>query len=90
MAAGSSAPPTFAAITPNTGPAAGGTAVIITGTGFDSVTSVTFGGAAAIITHESSTALEVTTPAGRARAVDVVVITRDGHEVTATAGFTYA
>lgn len=89
QAAGSSSPPTLAAVTPNTGPAAGGTAVIITGTGFDSVTSVKFGGMTATITHETSTALEVTTPAGQAGVVDVVVTTNDGHEVTSTAGFTF-
>jgi prefoldin subunit 5 len=85
--AAGSPPPTLAAITPNTGPAAGGTAVIITGTGFDSVTHVTFGGAPATITHQTSTALEVNTPAGRTGVVDVVVTTRDGHDITAS--FTY-
>ena len=87
--AGSSLPPTLAAITPHSGPAAGGTAVVITGAAFDSVTSVTFGGAAATITHQTSTALEVTTPAGKAGAVDVVVSTRDGHDVISNASFTY-
>jgi len=68
---------------------AGGTAVIITGIAFDSVTSVTFGGAAAIITHQTSTALEVTTPAGQTGVIDVAVTTSDAHHVTSTAGFTF-
>src|SRR6185295_4752029 len=55
LQAAASAPPTLAAVTPNTGPAAGGTAVIITGTGFNSVISVTFGGIAATITHQTTT-----------------------------------
>jgi uncharacterized protein YlxW (UPF0749 family) len=82
-------PPTLAAITPNTGAAAGGTSVNITGTNFDSVMSVMFGGAAATITNHTNTALEVTTPAGQAGAVDVVITTRDGHSVTSTGGFTF-
>jgi hypothetical protein len=90
LQAAATSPPTLAAVTPNTGPAAGGTAVIITGTGFDSVVSVTFGGVAATITHETPTAIEVTTPAGRTGAVDVVVTTNDGQTVTSTRGFTFS
>ena len=89
LQAAASSPPTLAAVTPHTGPAAGGTAVIITGTGFDSVTSVTFDAAPATITHQTSTAVEITTPAGHAGVVDVVVSTRDGHSVTSTGGFTF-
>jgi hypothetical protein len=89
LQAAASAPPTLAAVTPNTGPAAGGTAVIITGTNFNSVVSVTFGGVAATITRETTTAIEVTTPAAQAGLVDVVVTTKDGHAVTATGGFTF-
>ena len=89
QAATAAPPPTLSAITPNTGPAAGGTHVIITGTGFDSVTSVTFGDTAATITHQNSTALEVTTPCGETGVIDVVVTSKDGHKVTWTAGFTF-
>src|ERR1043165_3629724 len=89
QAATAAPPPTLSAITPNTGPAAGGTHVIITGTGFDSVTGVTFGDTAATITHQTSTALEVTTPCGETGVIDVVVTSKDGHKVTWTAGFTF-
>jgi len=89
QAATAAPPPTLSAITPNTGPAAGGTHVIITGTGFDSVTGVTFGDTAATITHQNSTALEVTTPCGETGVIDVVVTSKDGHKVTWTAGFTF-
>lgn len=87
--AAASTPPTLAAVTPNTGPAAGGTAVIITGTNLDSIMSVTFDGAPATITHQTPSALEVTTPAGQAGVADVVVTTRDGHTLTSTCVFTY-
>jgi len=89
QAAVAATPPTLAAITPNSGPAAGGTAVIITGTGFDSVTGVTFGGTAGTITHKNGTALEVTTPCGETGVVDVVVTSKEGHNVTWTSGFTF-
>ena len=76
-------------VTPKTGPAAGGTAVIITGTGFDSVSSVTFGGAAATIDTQTSSALGVTTPAVPAGAVDVVVTNNSGQSDNAAGGFTF-
>jgi hypothetical protein len=82
--------PVIAAVTPNNGPAAGGTAVAITGVGFDSVTSVMFGNAPATINRQSSTAVEVTVPAGQAGAVDVTVTNMDGQSVTSPGGFQYA
>lgn len=85
----SSPPPTLAAVTPNTGPAAGGTAVIITGTNLDTVTTVAFDGAPATITHQTNTALEVTTPAGRTCVADVTITSKDGHTVTSTGAFTF-
>jgi len=84
------AAPVIAAVTPNTAPAAGGTAVAITGVGFDSVTSVLFGNAPATIKRQSSTAVEVTAPAGQAGTVDVTVTNMDGQSVTSPGGFTYA
>ena len=90
LQAAASSPPTLAGVTPDTGPAAGGTAVIITGTNLDSVMSVTFGGVAAIITRQTPTALEVTTPTGHPGLVDVAITTRDGQAVTSTCGFTYS
>src|ERR1043165_2679647 len=78
LQAAASSPPTLAGVTPDTGPAAGGTAVIITGTNLDSVMSVTFGGVAAIITRQTPTALEVTTPTGHPGLVDVAITTQIG------------
>jgi|GEM_PF-1243092 len=85
------APPPLAvtALTPNSGPAAGGTPVTIAGSGFNSVTSVTFDGVAAIINHQSSTAIDITTPAGQPGPVNVVVTNQDGSNATSTGGFTF-
>ena len=82
-------PPVIAAIMPNNGPSAGGTAVAITGTGLDSVTSVTFGGVPATINRQTSTVIEVATAAGQPGAVDVIVTNRDGQTVTSPGGFTF-
>jgi IPT/TIG domain/NHL repeat len=59
--------PTIASISPNNGPSAGGTAVTITGTGFNSSSAVKFGeAAAASATVNSSTSITATSPAGSA------------------------
>lgn len=82
--------PTIAAISPNTGVAAGGTAVIITGTNFTTGTTVTFGGTAGTsIVVKDSTMLTCATPAKTAGAYNVVVTTAGG-TATATNGFTYS
>src|SRR5215831_16706710 len=50
--------PTITNLNPNTGPAAGGTSVVITGTDLTGVTSVTFGGAPATgITANTATSV---------------------------------
>lgn len=59
------APPVVTGISPATGPAAGGTKVTITGTGFTGETYVTFGPAGTqSITIHSATSITVTTPPG--------------------------
>ncbi|MFF9901234.1 IPT/TIG domain-containing protein [Streptomyces longispororuber] len=81
---------TITAITPATGPAAGGTTVTIKGTRLDGVTTVSFGAAAGTeLKVVSATELRVKTPAGTAGAANVVVAADSGN-VTKTAGFTYA
>lgn len=73
------AAPTVAAITPASGPAAGGTAVTITGTDFTGANSVTIGGAAATgVAVVSATTITATTPPGTAGAKDVAVTTPAG------------
>jgi hypothetical protein len=92
LGAGGAAPPTPRAVTtisPSQGVPAGGTVVTITGTGFATGASVTFGGSAATaVTVTSSTSLTATTPDHAAGTVDVVV-TVGSQSVTKTGGFTY-
>lgn len=69
-------PVEFTSITPTTGPKAGGSPVLIVGTGFTGATSVTFGGdAAASFTVLDDTQIAAVTPAHAAGAVDVVITT---------------
>ena len=86
-------PVTVTGVTPNTGPAAGGTPVTITGTNFISPVSVTFGGVAATnVVVVNSTTITATTPAHAAGAVDVVVTLQgicSGLSGTLPNGFTY-
>ncbi len=85
-------PPTVTAVSPATGPVAGGTPVTITGTGFTGATSVHFGSAAGIaVVVESDTQLTVTTPAGPAGAAPVTVTAPGGTSTAgATSQFTYS
>jgi hypothetical protein len=72
------------ALSPAIGPPAGGTTVVITGTGFTKNSTVTFGGVpAASCTYNSATKLTVVTPAHDYGVVDVVVTT-DGSATEAT------
>ncbi|WP_158638038.1 putative Ig domain-containing protein [Sphingomonas ginsenosidivorax] len=87
---GYASPPTVTAATPTTGPTAGGTTVVITGTNFAGTSAVTFGATAATaVTIDSATQITATTPAGIAGPVAIGVTTPGG---TATLGgvFTYA
>ena len=71
-------------------PAAGGTAVTLTGTNFAAGATVTVGGAAATsVVVVSSTRITAVTPAGAAGARDVRVALSGGQAVTLTGGFTY-
>ena len=82
--------PTLQTITPSQGPAAGGTPVTITGSGFGGpATTVTFGGVTATIESRSATTLDVISPAHASGPVDVVVTNPDGQQAIATTGFLY-
>ena len=66
--------PTVSSVSPNSGPAAGGTTVTITGANFAAGATVTFGGAAATnVVVVSGTQITATTPAGSAGAATVTV-----------------
>jgi len=83
------APPVIDAITPITGPAAGGTGVTLTGSGFSGTTGVTFGGTAAtgLIVNDPGTVTCIT-PAHAAGAVPVVLQNPRGN-VTAAEQYAY-
>jgi PKD repeat protein len=82
--------PTVSSISPNSGPALGGTAVTITGTGFASGASVRFGGVAATnVNVASSTSITATTPAQAQATVNVVVTNSDGQSGTLVNGYSY-
>ncbi|MHB1441078.1 MAG: glycoside hydrolase domain-containing protein, partial [Cuniculiplasma sp.] len=79
-------PPTVSGVTPNSGPSTGGTNVTVTGTGFVTGTTVTFGGVAAtnVVVASSGTSLTATSPAYSTQSgaqVDVEVTTTYGTSV---------
>ncbi len=82
--------PTVATVTPNSGPATGGTSVTIDGTGFTTATGVSFGAAPASSFHVvSDTELTAVSPAGSGT-VDVTVTSAGGTSATSSADqFTY-
>jgi IPT/TIG domain/Bacterial Ig-like domain (group 3)/Putative Ig domain len=82
--------PTVGSISPNSGPAAGGTSVTITGSNFQAGATVFFGGVAALsATISSATRIQVVTPAHAAGTVDVVVQNPDLQTSTLSGGFAY-
>jgi len=82
--------PAVTSLSPTSGPAAGGTSVTITGTGFTGASAVKFGStAAASFTVNSATQIAATSPAGSGT-VDVTVTTASGTSATSLADqFTY-
>jgi hypothetical protein len=81
--------PTVSSVSPSSGPAAGGTAVTITGANFASGATVKFGSTAATnVVVVSSTSITATTPAGSAGAATVTV-TVSGQTGSLTNGFNY-
>ncbi|MGA2498621.1 MAG: IPT/TIG domain-containing protein, partial [Tepidisphaeraceae bacterium] len=84
--------PVVSSLSPKGGNIAGGTSVIITGTGFAGATAVNFGGAAASsFTVNSATQITAFAPAQAAGAVDVTVTATGGTSPAVAADkFTYA
>jgi len=82
--------PKVAVIAPNTGPTAGGTPVIITGSDFAAGARVKVGGAPVTsITAISATSISASTPPGPAGQADVEVENADGQKGVLTGGFKY-
>ena len=77
--------PTVTSISPNFGPAAGGTSVTITGANFTGASAVNFGSTAtASFTVNSSTSITATSPAGKGK-VDITVTTPTGTSAAVSA-----
>jgi hypothetical protein len=82
--------PTVTSISPNSGPTAGGTAVTITGTGFQSGATVQFDTASATsVVFVNATTITAVTPAHTAGTANVTVRNPDTQQGTLAAGFTY-
>ena len=82
--------PTLTGVSPASGTAAGGTAVTISGTGFQAGATVSLGGTPATgVTVMNSTTITATTPAHAAGVVNVIVTNSDTQSGTLTQGFTY-
>jgi IPT/TIG domain len=87
---GLAAAPTVSSIAPTSGPAAGGTAVTISGTGFAAGATVTLGGSAATsVVVGSATSITATTPGHAAGAVTVTVTNTDAQSGSCAGCFTY-
>jgi hypothetical protein len=83
--------PTVTALSPTSGPTAGGTVVTVTGTNFLSGATVRVGGALATgVTFVSATQVRATTPAGAAGVVSVQVTNPDAQSATLASAFTYS
>lgn len=80
--------PTVTGVSPNNGPAAGGTSVTVTGTNLLGATAVTFGGAPATnLSVTNATSLTCTTPAGAG--LVAVAVTTGGGTGTLPSAYTY-
>lgn len=80
--------PTVTSLSPTSGPTAGGTSVVITGTGFSGTTSVLFGATSAVsFTVNSATQITAIAPSGSG-AVNVTVTNAGGTSAT-SAGSVY-
>ncbi|MFS8130858.1 MAG: beta strand repeat-containing protein [Candidatus Dojkabacteria bacterium] len=83
-------PPVITSINPAFAAEAGGTQIVITGTGFIDTPTITFGGVSATsVTFVSSTTLNVVAPAHALGNVDIVIANPDGTSSTFTNGIQY-
>ncbi len=84
------APPLIGAVTPASGPVAGGTTVAISGAGFQSHATVAFGSLpAASVLFNAASNLTVVTPPGVLGPVNVAITNADGQWTVLTNGFVF-
>lgn len=78
-------------IKPDSGPTAGGTSVLLTGSGFSTGAKVIFGGVpgASVVVDASGNSISVITPKHDAGVVDVDVVNLNNQKGTLAGGFTY-
>ncbi len=76
-------------VSPTSGSTAGGTAVTISGQGFQAGATVSFGGTPAAVNSVAASSISATTPAETAGVVDVIVTNPDGTSATLPSAFTY-
>ena len=82
--------PTISGVSPNSGPAAGGTAITISGTNFRTGAVVQFGGlAASSVQIVNATQIQAVTPAESSGTIDVTVQDSDGLTATSVDAFTF-
>src|SRR5438477_3777789 len=82
--------PVISNLSPASGPVFGGNCVTITGSGFESGVTVTFGSNTAVATYVSSSQIDIDMPPGTEPvAADVTVTNPDGGTTTATGAYTY-
>jgi hypothetical protein len=99
LAAEQPADPVILSITPSTGPASGGTALLIIGSGLSlppgfacfapCPTTVRFGEVEVVPREESNSRVVVVTPPHAAGAVDITLQTGDGRKTTISSGFSF-
>jgi acid phosphatase len=83
--------PIISSVSPTSGPAAGGTPVTISGSGFAVGATVTFGGTAATnVNVAGSTTITAVTPAHASGPVNVVVTNPGGQSATSNNAYSYA
>ncbi|MEU7633741.1 IPT/TIG domain-containing protein [Nocardia sp. NPDC049220] len=79
---------TIASLSPSSGPMAGGTSVVLIGTGFAGTTAVRFGTTPAMsFTVDSATSITAVAPAGIAGTVDIIVISPGGTSILGNSYF---
>jgi hypothetical protein len=83
------AAPTVGSLSPNDGPAAGGTVVTISGANFRAGATVTLGGSACAVSSLSATSLVCTTSAHAMGSVDAVITNSDGASGSKGSAFNY-